>query len=401
MKQVNNNEVDLMLRALGGRVKESQQKAGPTLSGGNGALSEHLDADELNSFAEGMVPDPARTRYMEHLADCASCRGIVVGLTQAAGAASPRHVVEHQTGVSFWQKFGALFSSQVLRYAVPAIALAAIIGISLLALRQKQGAEFLAQNQPGNTTPSSDTKKEDIPAAQPSNAATPTTPRADQQAPSSDVSKVENKPAEDKGLVAQAPAGTSGTDTVTTSTLSKDAPPASKAADVRPGYAPEPNAVAPPPPPRPTVGDADALKRKNEELDEREVGERRQAEYQSRPADESGPSRSRSERTNSAPLSARRIEGGLAAGRGPSKEKKDSASGDDTETRTVSGRNFRRQGNSWIDTAYDSSRATVNVARSSEQFRALVADEPGIRAIASQLSGEVIVVWKGRAYRIR
>jgi len=71
------------------------------------------------------------------------------------------------------------------------------------------------------------------------------------------------------------------------------------------------------------------------------------------------------------------------------------------ETRTIAGRHFRKQGGIWTDTAYDSSTATVNMARNSEQFRALVADEPAIGTIAKQLEGEVIVVWKGRAYHIR
>jgi hypothetical protein len=71
------------------------------------------------------------------------------------------------------------------------------------------------------------------------------------------------------------------------------------------------------------------------------------------------------------------------------------------EIRAVSGRRFRRQGNVWIDTGYTPSRTTINVSRGSEQFRALVADEPGIRTVANQLEGEVIMVWKGKAYRIR
>ena len=50
---------------------------------------------------------------------------------------------------------------------------------------------------------------------------------------------------------------------------------------------------------------------------------------------------------------------------------------------------------------YEYSRATVRVARGSDQFRALVADEPAIRTIAAQLDGVVIVVWKNRAYRIQ
>jgi hypothetical protein len=80
------------------------------------------------------------------------------------------------------------------------------------------------------------------------------------------------------------------------------------------------------------------------------------------------------------------------------KTKKDS---DSDEMRSVSGKRFRREGNVWVDSSYTSSRATINVTRGSEQFRALVADEPEIRAIANQLTGEVIVVWKGKAYRIR
>ena len=67
-------------------------------------------------------------------------------------------------------------------------------------------------------------------------------------------------------------------------------------------------------------------------------------------------------------------------------------------TTTVAGKRFVRQNNSWIDAAYQQ-RATTNVKRGSEQYRALVADEPGLRPFAEQLGGEVIVVWKGRAYR--
>ncbi|MGH9900669.1 MAG: hypothetical protein ACRD68_02400, partial [Pyrinomonadaceae bacterium] len=73
----------------------------------------------------------------------------------------------------------------------------------------------------------------------------------------------------------------------------------------------------------------------------------------------------------------------------------------ESETRVVAGRRFRRQDGRWVDTAYRAPQATVNVARGSEQFRALVADEPELRRVAEQLGGEVIVVWRGRAYRIR
>jgi hypothetical protein len=90
----------------------------------------------------------------------------------------------------------------------------------------------------------------------------------------------------------------------------------------------------------------------------------------------------------------RRAEPGLAGAASSA------AAGRSEETRSVAGRQFRRQGGAWVDRAYASGRATVNIARGSEQYRALVADEPPLRTIAEQLGGEVIVVWKGRAYRI-
>jgi hypothetical protein len=71
------------------------------------------------------------------------------------------------------------------------------------------------------------------------------------------------------------------------------------------------------------------------------------------------------------------------------------------ETRSVAGRRFRRSGGVWIDTEYDQSKPTTNVARGSEHYRGLVGDEPSLGKIAQELSGEIIVVWKGRAYRIR
>jgi hypothetical protein len=73
----------------------------------------------------------------------------------------------------------------------------------------------------------------------------------------------------------------------------------------------------------------------------------------------------------------------------------------DADTRSVAGRRFRREHGIWIDTAYDSSRSTFSLTRGSEQYRSLVADEPAIKTIAEQLDGEIIVVWKGRAYHIQ
>ncbi len=89
-----------------------------------------------------------------------------------------------------------------------------------------------------------------------------------------------------------------------------------------------------------------------------------------------------------------------AAGRSVERIQRD-GSDDSVNTRTVAGRRFRKQSGVWVDTAYDSSKDAVTLSRGSEQYRALVADEPAIKTIVDQLDGEIIVVWKGHTYRIR
>jgi hypothetical protein len=74
---------------------------------------------------------------------------------------------------------------------------------------------------------------------------------------------------------------------------------------------------------------------------------------------------------------------------------------DDSNTTTVAGHHFRKQGGVWVDTGYNSSRTAISVTRDSEQYRALIADEPGIKTVADQLDGEILLVWKGQAYRIK
>ena len=73
MRQEPNSEIDLLMR----RLSRGQRATAPD---GN-----HLDADELNSYAENALPAAARARYTEHLAECSRCRELVVQLSSAAG----------------------------------------------------------------------------------------------------------------------------------------------------------------------------------------------------------------------------------------------------------------------------------------------------------------------------
>ncbi len=77
---------------------------------------------------------------------------------------------------------------------------------------------------------------------------------------------------------------------------------------------------------------------------------------------------------------------------------KRTTSREESETRSVGGHKFRRQGNAWVDTKFKSSMTLKSISRSSDEFTAL---DSGLRSIAQQVGGEVIIVWKGKAYVIR
>jgi hypothetical protein len=396
MKTTNKNEMDLLLRALGrDAAARSQTRSLPQSRQQIGA---HLDADELNCYAEGLVSGAERLRYNEHLADCDRCRSIVAGLVPAV----PRQqeAVKLETGWSLREKLGALFAPSVLRFAVPALALTAIIAIAIVALRRPQQTDFVAQNQE-QTSPAASTSggsKKTTTNDGPQSVGTP-----GQQQPLAE-SKEKNVSSEERS--ATQPAAVAPKTSASTTTTERAAkgfiePRDSTVAQSQPTFAAEPDdAPAPPPPPRPALADASktAEARKQEDEADRQKRGRDDNFSQARPENEvarGGPSKGGPSRNNSQNI------GGLSSVASRSANKDEKAAGNAVETRRVSGRLFHREGNAWVDSYYASGRAIVNVKRASEQFRALIADEPALRSIAEQLGGEVIVVWKGTAYRIR
>jgi hypothetical protein len=68
------------------------------------------------------------------------------------------------------------------------------------------------------------------------------------------------------------------------------------------------------------------------------------------------------------------------------------------ETRSAGGRKFKRQGSAWVDAKFKSSMTLKSISRGSSEFDAL---DSGLRSIVQQLGGEVIVVWKKKAYLIK
>jgi hypothetical protein len=426
MKEETNKEIDLLLRRLSGRDGEAVRDAETQMD------DRHLDADELSSYAQNVAPPKARARYTQHLAECSTCRRMATELSLAlgatAGVTSAAAPVETMSPASGLKRFlSSLLSPMVLRYAGPALGVIVVMMIGFVVLRQRESREALmAGNYPTAA-------QAPVPNTGPS-----TPPLADQrqnlqeaQRKEPENSKPSQEPAQAReGAPGEAGAGAAARDESKQTKPSETADTAAAAPAPVPVPTPDvhkfteksvselPLVRATPPttlsPQANITTDGETAKTKKEEAAKRETppaaktaevqtaGSTEQANEAPRkaaPTPAKSVAAGRVEEDKAA-SDSRRGAGTGVAGRAATRRRAADAK-DDSETRSIAGRKFRKEDGIWTDTAYDGSTRTVNMARSSEQFRALVADEPAIGTIAEQLDGEVIVVWKGRPYRIR
>lgn len=397
MRQETNNEIDLLLRRMS-RHDGSAARDGEV-------RDRHLDADELSSYAQNALPPAARARYTEHLVECSTCRKLVTELSLSFGAnaaaAAPVETVAEPGALKKF--FASLFTPMVLRYAVPALGLIVVAAIGFVVLRDRSRNDFVAQVEPkqNEAAPLSATPEAPAPASSPNASA--------------EGYKQPDRPREIADAKEAAPkTGTAANDAAGSGPAPAPAP--TPARDENTAAAPQTGFMSEPRPVTKTGAATESEDQKKEEPKKKdEVARKEPAPAANVQSADSTVSTARANEPVSeyhrAPQPAgQRVDESKreavpvqkrSASLGTLSRARSETDKDDAETRTVSGRRFRKERGIWTDTAYDSSTATVNMARGSEQFRALVADEPEVKKIAEQLDGEVIVVWKGRAYRIR
>jgi hypothetical protein len=394
MRQEPNNEIDLLLRQLSRRngvpVSEFDEQ--------------HLDADELNSYVANALPAATRARYTEHLADCSGCRKLVAQLSAAQGP-----VAVQQSGSvvapSGWKSFlASLFSPMVLRYAVPALGLIVIGVVGIFVFNQQRRAPSIAQLDSESRV----SENRAMPQASASESYSTNSPAEAHKARGAvDVPQPADRVAESKPQAATEPiksapvvanqsadaAGASaGSAPAAPKAVVADEPPPPKQVDkLKKGDADEQAAASPE-----RAGQREQGASKNEARKEETVTVTASTETRRDISVQSA--RAGTQPSPGGPLKDYNRVAKEPKARAADKEKDADAA---AETRSVAGRRFRKSGSIWIDTEYDSSKPTTNVARGSEQYRALVGDEPSIGTIARELAGEILVVWKGRAYRIR
>ena len=428
--QPEDSQIDVLLKRYGGHA--------PT-----GAPAEHLDADELNAFAERSAPAAARARYVSHLAECNDCRTLATQLSIAAGATANAGAgaIETASG-SLWQKLTSFFAPPMLRYAGFAAVLVLAVGVTFLALRnQRDSAPRLAQSDQTNETQGSAVKQEDQ-AAQTAKQTAPTfaTPSATISQPAENPN-VDLKKDESKTAAATAPPPKPEKEGATTTDqplLARGAEPViakqQEARQQQPSFAPPPPGEAGRAQAK-SLEDRDAQRvasvsgpRKSEPSDKLKTMDRSVGGISQTRAAEGDDNRARNNQAmnqqstnqqnqqnqqNQNRMLDSNVEapraGNLTANRARDEESNETARKPATgaarsesekapEARSAGGHKFRRQGNAWVDAKFKSSMSITNVSRGSDAFRAL---DSGVRSMAEQLGGEVIVVSKGKAYRIR
>lgn len=446
MREGFDREMDSLLRRRARGTAESRLWGE---GAGNGPQAAHLDADELNAFAEGALPTAARMAAASHLADCARCRGVVVGLAQVAGAeVKHQEVKQHAVAAaaqaepshtSAWRAlFASLFAPRVLRFAVPVLALSLVGAVSYIALRSDRGSlEAAREGRRQNVSTQS----------APPAATAPAGPAASEN--TSGLMEVNSNTSRETPAVVEPPAPSKG------GHGGADAPqPAEPEAPVTKDEQPSEAAAAPPPPPAAALAEGPAEMRKaapsksaapeenevaridtKEESQNRDRSGRASEPAEDVSANDSMRSRNVAQRglnqvqmPDGGARNAKRGEDGNASsgysgGGAPAPRDSDRAAtrsetanrslaarksreaerrseDDDGETRSAAGHRFRRKGNAWVDVKYKENMPSTGVRRSTEAFRALVADVPEVGRVAEAIGGEVIIVVDGRAYRI-
>jgi hypothetical protein len=433
MKHSDNTEMDRLLRRYGRRGGEALRGAAGEQVRPESNPGSHMDADEMSAYAEGALPEGARSRYFAHLADCDDCRTLVTSLTLAAARNdedSARVAAIASTPARPWREWlAAIFSPPVMRYGVPALALFVVILVAVVATRRTRDTGTSVAQINEESRYSQQPVAEDSKSA--ANTAAGTTATTGNQASSNAAPLVEQQTQAQPEATPSAPASQATPFEDKEPVLSQER--VAKSSPQQPGemkdgtFATESKReqvevtaapAAAPPNPQPTVLSAPSTTTVASDRDE--AGQQRKSKTAGKDDNDALPANGRvsggvvvnrpqvnedradtgsAATARATPLGAARRKAPAASkSSGPSDDKRSEKEGE-PETRSVGGRRFERRGGAWVDTSYNSSRPTTNVARGSEQYRALVADEPTLRTIAERLGGEVIVVWKSRAYR--
>lgn len=351
----------------------------------------HLDADQLSAFAENAIPEKSRAFYMSHLADCDRCRRILSGLVALNAEAEPAEegVVAPAVPLGSAEPWYRRLLLPNLAYVMGGLVLVFGGLIAFTVLRSSNNEVSMSSHPAAEVAPAARG-----PMFEDAQSVT------EQMGNTNATSSAANAPAVSQAANASAnAANVAGNPAKVGADERRDAAPADESKLSLDGDAAKPVAAAPAAaPPAPMATPAP----RNETADTVAAAEAK---------DDNAKARSLTvkkaedlEQDAKAKGMARTQAGGVAKSTpGPSREAQQNFPNRANNTfemfeeKRVSGKGFQRRNNVWYDNSYRG-QATTNVRRGSEDYRKL---DSGLRTIAESLSGVVVVVWEGKAYRIQ
>lgn len=375
-------EIDAILR-----------RARPIREPSAAGVTAHPDADVIAAFAEGSLPEKTRLTYIRHFADCDRCRKIMIlsmpDAVESVATDAPARAAVVGTSMPWYQK---LFQTRNLAVAMGALVLILGVGLAILVLDRGSDQtttvaridenERIAANRPLTEADRavSATANSAVPAANTVPGAQPALPTADQL--TNQVTRPGEPALPKTGAPSDADVG------ATAGTVSRPESPALATGEPAPL-----GGVPAPPPPAPMKKAAaqpvEESKDDNSKLADATTTQRAQTEDERKRESRFGATRD---------LPAPAAKGGPARSGPLNSQSQINQSNvyDMSVTRRAGGRSFNNRDGVWYDTAYRS-QATLNYRRGTPEYAKL---DGGLRDIAETLGGTVVVVWKGKAYRI-
>ena len=372
-------EIDALLR---------QKDFSPPATGAPEA--EHLGPDEISAFADNSLPDASRVNYTRHVALCDQCRKIlssVIALNAESAAkadVSPAPVAE--IAAASW--FSGLFRFPGLVYAMAGLTIifAGFLVFSVMRSAGDGAADVsqvsVVQQQPATGGPS--VSDEQLLPTYSANTSTNTNATAvAKEVPAANTANTSEK--------AEA-ASTLGNPTTAKRPVEQ-----MKGAPAMPGAFSVGGAPAAPPP---GAADSVAAQTERKELKESERSDQAFSLQKLEPgAGTAGTVQE--DRVNA--RAKRRADAQSKIITGPSQnlnmQTQQNSSNNSialSGRRMIAGRNFELKQGVWYDSTY-SGQPTANLRRGTDAYKAA---DAGLRSIGGALGGTVVVVWKGRAYRI-
>ena len=393
----------------------------------------HLDADEISAFAENALPQKARLNAMEHLAECMRCRKIladVISFNAEASSEIIHAIVEPKTIIALpkipWYR--QLFAFPNLAYTMGAMALllCGVLGYvvfqsvsqssnSSVAQMDKsvqdrpQGAKGASSEGDSSSATYSNSNASAANTSAPAPSISTSTNSANTATNSPGVYATPMPPTSTaSNSVATGPNFADGNGSGLAEKSKPDAPkdlkteePVTSTDSAKKEAKPE------------LKSDADEVtKSGNTSADGQDRGRAsKQTELSQNTPAPVPPPATRQQNSiqypDSTNIQNRSNTGGAAREESERRDdqpknktmpKKSAPERDKYEdSKSVSGKTFRSVNGIWTDTAYTGG-STKNVKRTSDDYKKL---DSGLRSIADNLGGTVIIVWSGKNYKIQ